>query len=333
MKIVITNIPAFYKINLFNEVNKKVPLLVIFCAKESEQRKKDFYNAEIEFKTLFLSGRFLKDSVSLLNVLVKNSYEELIIGGWDNLLFWSSCLFSPKRKNSVIVESTDYESSVVGLKGLSKRVFLRRVKKAYCSGTPHERLVRKLGFSGKVKKTYGVGFPNFNGVPMFSPRKEVKNFLYVGRFSEEKNLKYLIDKFNNHPELILNICGYGPQEEELKAIAKENIIFHGAVNNKDLFRYYQKYDAFVLVSKSEPWGLVIEEALMNGMPVLVSDKVGCREDIVSDKVGRVVDLEKDDFEERLKEVCDIQKYNDMRMNILQINHEARLASQVECYVN
>ncbi len=43
---------------------------------------------------------------------------------------------------------------------------------------------------------------------------------------------------------------------------------------------YQSHDVFILPSKSEPWGLVVEEAIYNGLPVLVSEKVGCNIDMV-----------------------------------------------------
>ena len=333
MKIIITNIPAFYKINLFNEINKREPLLVIFCAPSSSQRNIDFYKGKSDFKSIFLSNNALKDIPALVKVIIQNNYDEFIIGGWDNPLFLLSSIISPKSKNAVIVESSDYESRVNGLKGLIKRLFLCRVSKAYCSGTPHERLVRRLGFRGVAIKTLGVGLPNIPVRPDCDLRTEVKNFLYVGRLSEEKNLKYVIRTFNRHPELNLHICGYGYQEEELKRIAGQNTIFHGAIDNEDLSMYYQIYDVLILMSISETWGLVVEEALMNNMPVLVSNMVGCREDIVkNDKYGLVIDLAKNDFEEKLKEICDVERYNNIRREIQHIDFKRRMSYQVECYI-
>lgn len=52
--------------------------------------------------------------------------------------------------------------------------------------------------------------------PSFIYKTQIRNFLYVGRLSEEKNLKLLIDVFNSLPDLKLNIIGFGPQEEVLK---------------------------------------------------------------------------------------------------------------------
>lgn len=54
----------------------------------------------------------------------------------------------------------------------------------------------------------------------------------------------------------------------------------GFVNNDELYSIYQSHDVFILPSRSEPWGLVVEEALYNGLPVIASDKVGSYHDII-----------------------------------------------------
>uniref|UniRef100_UPI0018F874B6 glycosyltransferase n=1 Tax=Cronobacter malonaticus TaxID=413503 RepID=UPI0018F874B6 len=49
-------------------------------------------------------------------------------------------------------------------------------------------------------------------------------------------------------------------------------------------------DCFILPSLSEPWGLVVEEALTLGLPVIVSNHVGCDSDLINDKNGIVFDV-------------------------------------------
>jgi glycosyltransferase involved in cell wall biosynthesis len=44
--------------------------------------------------------------------------------------------------------------------------------------------------------------------------------------------------------------------------------------------YYARAGAFVHVSTTEPWGLVVNEAMASGLPVLVSDRCGCASDLV-----------------------------------------------------
>lgn len=333
MKLIFTNLPAFYKINLYNEVNKNCRLKVVFTGADSETRNNDFYHGKMEFEHVILRGSIFQKMWTTCKLIFTETYTEVIVGGWDNICYWTAVLLSGRRKNSVIVESSDYESSVKGFMGGVKKLFFTRINKAYCSGKPHERLVRKLGFKEKVIITKGVGVFNYHDQTPFVERKEVKNFLYVGRLVEVKNLKYLVQKFNKHPELNLHIIGFGELEEELKAMSNANIVFHGPVDNVKLSAYYQTLDVFILPSIAEPWGLVVEEALNNGMPVMVSDRVGCHDDLVCSETGVVFSLHEDDFETRLKEICNLHNYNQMRKHISTLNFEAVEKQQVDCYID
>lgn len=89
----------------------------------------------------------------------------------------------------------------------------------------------------------------------------------------------LIKAFNENGKP-LTIIGTGSKEAEYKALAKSNITFLGFVDNNKLKDIYVNCDCFILPSNSEPWGLVVEEALYNGLPVIVSDMVGCNVDMV-----------------------------------------------------
>src|SRR5579872_6068251 len=63
-------------------------------------------------------------------------------------------------------------------------------------------------------------------------------------------------------------------------MATPNVCFAGYVPNEALVQWYQEHDVLILPSLKEPWGLVVEEALNYGLPVLVSNRVGCAKDIV-----------------------------------------------------
>lgn len=331
-KIVITNLPSFYKINLYNEINRRCPLLVIFTGDHAQGRNKDFYHGRIEFKHIFLRSNSILRIFQLLGVLRKHKHRELILSGWDSLPLWVAALCSPKRRNAVVVESSYHESTTSGLKGFIKRRFIGRVSKVYASGRAQRKITDNLGFKGNTIITKGVGVFNYIAQPAYVPRTEVRNFLYVGRLIGVKNLEYLIDKFNCHPELRLQIIGFGELEERLKQMANDNIEFLGAVDNKELSSYYQACDVLVLPSISEAWGLVVEEALNNGIPVMVSDKVGCAEEIVTAERGVVFTLSPDSFEEQLRKICNIETYNNMRQAIASMDFEAIAQHQVDCYL-
>lgn len=331
-KLIITNLPSFYKIELYNRIAKQQDILVIYTGEKGNDRNKDFFHGSMRFDSLFLEGTTIKKVGQLFGILCKNYYQELIVSGWDSLFVWLAVGISPKHKNSVVVESSIKESVLTGVKGWLKRLFVKRISKAYVSGTPHAQLMRALNFKRDIVITKGVGIFHYHPQPLFVPRSEVRKFLYVGRLVPVKNLEFLIEKFNQHPELELTVIGFGILENKLKSIAKDNIHFLGAVDNEKLPTYYQNADVFILPSLSEPWGLVVEEALNNGTPVMVSEQVGCAEDLVNENTGIVFSLKKNDFDTKLNEIRDINRYNSMRRFISTLDYKKIEQAQVNCYL-
>ena len=146
----------------------------------------------------------------------------------------------------------------------------------------------------------------------------------------------MIRKFEQHTDLQLDIVGFGKLEGRLNAcIHTDNIKMHGAVNNKELSNYYRQADVFILPSLTETWGLVVEEALSNGTPVMLSHMVGCADDLViPGKTGVIFNLNDDlDFECRLREILDVDKYNDMRKYISTLDFLKRELKVVEAFIN
>lgn len=337
-KVFITNFPAFYKIKLFNEINKKIPIFVFFIYSPSQnfERNKDFFNEQIKFNYKILNDCKLTQQIFIVKQYLKQyQCNELVICGWDELLYWYCSLFLNVALKSVMVESSVYESKVTGIKGVIKRLFLRNINKAYVPGISNKKLLEKLNFKGEIVITGGVGL--YNRQSHILKRMKLNKewvFLYVGRLSPEKNLDWLINVFNELPQFKLQIVGFGSLESYLRSIAKENIVFEGSVDNKELFHYYEKADIFVLPSKSEPWGLVVEEALNVGIPVLVSNKVGCAEQVVEEgKNGCIFELNnKEDFLQKVKYLTDISNYNEMISYISTIDFGKIEENQIQAYL-
>lgn len=82
------------------------------------------------------------------------------------------------------------------------------------------------------------------------------------------------------------MVGSGEMERRLRAMARSlgltNVSFAGFVNQSALPRYYGACDVFVLPSIDEPWGLVINEAMCAGLPIVASSEIGCVPDLVRD---------------------------------------------------
>lgn len=333
MKIFVTNIPAFYKIKLYNEINRKCKVHVIFIDSNESDRNNDFITGKIEFDYTILSGSLWTKISQAKRIIDSTDYDELVIGGWDYLILWYLAFAYPKSRNSMFIESSCFDSITHGIKGAVKRLFIRRISKVYASGRSQKKIVDNLGFKGRTILTKGVGIFNYVVQPPYQPREAVKDFLYVGRLVPAKNLELLIRVFNSLPEFNLHIIGFGELEVVLKADARSNIIFHGAVENIKLSEYYQKFDVFILPSIIEPWGLVVEEALNNGMPVIVSDRVGCMEEIINEDNGCVFHYDDSDgLRNTVLKMTDLDFYNNLRYNISKMDFTKIERNQIEAYL-
>jgi glycosyltransferase involved in cell wall biosynthesis len=118
-------------------------------------------------------------------------------------------------------------------------------------------------------------------------------FLYVGRLATEKGLFDLLEAFRRvHeqlPESKLDFVGTGLVEAELMerttALGLRSVVeFHGSKGPDDIGPLYMSSTALILPSRTEPWGLVVNEALSYGCPVVVSNICGCVPELVRDGV-------------------------------------------------
>lgn len=335
MKIFADVSMAFYKTMFFNELAKQEDILVVYRDNPNRPfRGSDFLDGERNYKHVFLKGTKREARKQLVSILRENKYDELIVGGYDNMIAWTSMFVSPKRKNGVIIESTYRETRKKGLNVLAKRAFFKRVSKAYVCGKSHADLVKAFGFKGRIIDIGTVGFIRRVPQPPFEERKGVKKFIYVGRLTRVKNLEWLIDRFAQHLELDLTIIGAGELADKLKSMAPDNVHLLGPIANTELPKYYKEADVFVLPSLSEPYGLVVEEALNNGTPVLLSHMIGCQDNLVAaNKVGMVFKLnDVNDFEQKLSQICTPEIYNQLRLNVSKMDFEQHENNMVNAFV-
>ena len=123
-------------------------------------------------------------------------------------------------------------------------------------------------------------------------------FLYVGRLEPHKGIQTLVNAFSmlrpvSVPVALL-LVGDGSMRADLAkmALADRRICCTGRLSGTALLDVYAAADVFVLPSRFEPWGLVINEAMACGLPVIATDRVGCVDDLVIDgETGYVVSSE------------------------------------------
>ena len=140
-----------------------------------------------------------------------------------------------------------------------------------------------------------------------------KVFLAVGRLIPRKGFDYLLRAWagvdihlRDHHMLVL--VGSGPEEPALRRLADalglRHIVFAGAQSPRDLVTYYTAADVLVVPSLVDVWGLVVNEAMACGLPVLGSKYAGASQLIRDDSVGELIDpLDLTDFSAKLQRWC------------------------------
>jgi glycosyltransferase involved in cell wall biosynthesis len=123
-------------------------------------------------------------------------------------------------------------------------------------------------------------------------------FLFCGKLQEKKHPEDILkalEILKNRQQLApihLLIVGSGDLEKQLRSRASRldlPVSFAGFLNQRELSSAYAASDALVLPSDAgETWGLVVNEAMACGLPAVVSDQVGCAEDLVQPGLTGVV---------------------------------------------
>ncbi len=122
----------------------------------------------------------------------------------------------------------------------------------------------------------------------------------VARLSPEKNLASLVRAWRSargtgtHGSLVL--VGEGPERSMLDSLAagEPSIQFLGAVPYWQMGPLFRRFDALVLPSLVEPWGIVVTEALCHGIPVLASSQVGSATSLAAEAPGAVMIVDADE---------------------------------------
>ena len=141
---------------------------------------------------------------------------------------------------------------------------------------------------------------------------EARILLFVGRLAHEKNLNMLCESaamaFARNPSLRLWIVGDGPYRQECMSIVRrlgigDRVRFVGFVPRNEVDRYYAAADLFVFSSMTETQGLVVQEAMMYGLPAVVVGAGGVADAVTDGVNGRVVRNDPDPFAAAILQLC------------------------------
>jgi 1,2-diacylglycerol 3-alpha-glucosyltransferase len=181
-----------------------------------------------------------------------------------------------------------------------KSLLLKPYPAALVAGQPQARYLIQLGMTAE-QIFFGydvVGNATFHPSKIKAlPRPlTVPFFLAVKRFVPKKNLTNLLAAYAAYCQQLgdrawhLVLCGDGqlrPQlEQQITALGLvDRVHLPGFLQQDALMPYYAHASCFIHASLQEQWGLVVNEAMASGLPVLVSRRCGCFEDLVVEGVN------------------------------------------------
>lgn len=220
-------------------------------------------------------------------------------------LLW--CL--QNRKPAILLsESWEGDAARSRLKETAKSLIVSQFDAALTGGTRHREYIQSLGIPPeRIFSGYDViDNEHFAAGAALARSDEASTratlglpkpyILSCGRFVPEKNFAGLLEAYRHYRikkeeeawDLVL--LGDGAESAALRSTADQeplrgHVHFPGFVSYDQIPAYYGLAGLYVHPSRIEPWGLVVNEALASGLPVLVSDRCGCAVDLVHQGVN------------------------------------------------
>ena len=322
---------VFSKLN--NICNKKQNGLCIEFVQiaETESERSDLRGVESDYHKypykLLIRGNYnsvgvLYRTYLILRCAFKSDARIFVIPGYFKIEYWV-LLFYCKIMNfkvGVFCDSTQFDKKRnISLRYFAKRFFFKRVDLVFAYGRRSAEYAVQCGasLSSIVQRCQAAALPFSYSIEAVREARSAPvepTFLYVGRLSPEKNLQRLIVAFAAARSQLLSgkifIVGSGSEQIELEKTAadygvSEYVVFLGSKSGPELYDLYSRATCLVLPSVSEPWGLVVNEALHSGCPVIVSNRCGCVPELVIDgKTGYTFDPENfEELAECLVQIC------------------------------
>lgn len=311
--ILLTETISPYRIPVFNALAERLggQFLVLFFGESEKRRQWRIYREKIKFRYavlmhFLLQGRgsepyFLNPSI--LYKLIKYAPSIIITSGYYNLSSLLAVLYAKYFRRRIILwcEGNKYEERInYPLAEAYKGWFVRNCSEYIVPGKASFEYLLSLGAA--VEKIWIA--PNAVDNDYFSQAcdqhreakdafKKAKGYpekiiLYVGRLIDQKGILDLLRAFQiisaPQPNLGLVFIGNGDGEARYRDFCKTNnmgnIFFEGFAYQEELPAYYAIADVFVLPSHSEPWGLVLNEAMACKLPVICSNVTGAAKDLI-----------------------------------------------------
>lgn len=181
-----------------------------------------------------------------------------------------------------------------------------------------------------VRDTMKLSFPDKNYIivpygitisPTYTKKRKLKKskkFIYIGRVSIEKGCDILLSIFRRNPEYELHIYG-GIWQQQRKIFepyfSYGNIYYHGTVSKEDLRKEIVKCDVGIHLSRFDAYSLAVGEIIGCGVPVIVSETTGIKDEVRNNGFGLVTNLDFNEIENSIEKMSDLKFYSQCIDNI------------------
>jgi len=311
MKIaLVTNIPAPYRIPVYNKVAEVYgdDFLVVFCAKYEPNRAWNL--PVIKCNHLFLKEKihakkdgynFVHNNIEVLNKLNEYNPDIVITTGYNptHLYAW---LYTVVKRKKHIPMTDGWTYSEHNLSWLHRwiRKVVFKTSDAYIGASKNSMaLFESYGVANsKIFQSHlcvnNKSFANTNSLDM-----RPFDLMFSGSFHERK-LPYLFADVarilkEKIPNLKVLILGDGELKTKFFAMLEASKIeysYAGYVKQEELPQYYNQSKLFLFTTRLDAWGLVVNEAMASGTPVITTPYAGVINDLVIDGYnGRVLELD------------------------------------------
>ncbi len=159
------------------------------------------------------------------------------------------------------------------------------------------RFFEQVGFPKEKVVPFGyfLDVPPLADAPSSRPADRVVRFISAGQLIRRKGIDLLVRACGTLPVTgwRLDVYGDGPQRQILEQSVRrrqlsERIEFHGAISNEKVRLSLAEADCAVLPSRFDGWGMLVNEALAVGTPVICTDACGAAAIVTDDQAGHVV---------------------------------------------
>ena len=313
---ILTEIISPYRIPLFNALARHagVNLHVIFLAEtDPSLRQWRVYREEMKFSYQVLPS--WRKQVGGQNILLNRGVgraltafapDTILCGGYNYVAFWQALLWARVHNIPFLLWS---ESHLHELRRVRPPVeFLKGEFLHKCSGfvVPGQS-AREYLHAYKIKNEVIFTAPNAVDNELFTAagadarknaatrRKELdlpnRYLLFTGRLVREKGVFELLSAYAKLDEHVRQRVGLvfagdgvsrGQLEEQAASISPGVIRFAGFIHREQLAAYYALAEMLVLPTYTDTWGLVVNEAMACGLPVILSRAAGCAVDLLKE---------------------------------------------------